>query len=124
MRRRPKNLTSIKDLIVSTKSSAGSSIEAAVTPNSNGSLSGTSSHHPSNGTSLVKKQKFCCSKPEEYEFIPKYAIERFILSGYRLNLSLKECFLSLFTLHNETMYVCLSIYFGVEYLNSPLCFFE
>jgi adiponectin receptor len=94
----------MKGLVVSTKSSAGSSIEAAVTPNSSSGPLSHHHHHPSNGTSVVvRKQKFCCSKPEEYEFIPKYAIERFILSGYRLNLSLKECFLSLFTLHNETI---------------------
>ncbi len=54
--------------------------------------------------------KLICSTPVDFDCIPEHAIERFIITGYRLNLTWREAFLSLFSLHNETMYVLFCVW--------------
>ncbi len=62
--------------------------------------------------------KLICSTPVDFDCIPEHAIERFIITGYRLNLTWREAFLSLFSLHNETMYV---LFFVCECFVCVLC---
>jgi hypothetical protein len=66
----------------------------------------TQQQHVASTESLTqRKSKHHRTKTEDIEVVPQYCQERFILSGYRLNLTVKEALMSLFSLHNETMYV-------------------
>ena len=51
----------------------------------------------------------CCGCPpvRHIKHAPSFQHVPYIQKGYRVGFTLKQCFVSLFTLHNESMYVLL-----------------